>query len=51
MTVGDGVISVWETGAKAGWFVNKGIHQFMYADLGNARFFLFALDRLLGIRF
>jgi hypothetical protein len=51
MTVGGGVISVWEVGAKEGWFVNKGIHQFMYADLGNARFFLFALERLLGIRF
>lgn len=51
MTIGDGVISVWQKGAKAGWFVNKGIHQFMYADLGNARFFLFALDALLGIRF
>lgn len=51
MTIGDGVISVWQTGAKAGWFVNKGIQQFMYADLGNARFFLFALDKLLGIRF
>jgi hypothetical protein len=51
MTIGDGVISVWQTGAKAGWFVNKGIHQFMYADLGNARFFLFALEKLLGIRF
>jgi hypothetical protein len=51
MTIGDGVISVWEKGAKTGWFVNKGVYQFMYADLGNARFFLFALDALLGIRF
>lgn len=51
MTIGDGVISIWETGAKSGWFVNKGIHQFLYADLGNAKFFLLALDKLLGIRF
>ena len=51
MNVGNGVISVWEVGAKEGWFVNKGIHQFMYADLGNARFFLYALEKLVGIRF
>jgi hypothetical protein len=51
MNIGNGVISIWEVGAKEGWFVNSGIHQFMYADLGNARFFLFALEKLLGIRF
>ena len=48
MTIGDGVISVWEVGGKEGWFVNAGIHQFLYADLGNARFFMFALEKLLG---
>jgi len=51
MNIGNGVISIWENGAKEGWFVNSGIHQFMYADLGNARFFLFALEKLVGIRF
>ena len=51
MTIGDGVISVWEVGGKEGWFVNTGIHQIMYAELGNARFFMFALEKLLGIRF
>jgi hypothetical protein len=51
MNVGNGVISVWEIGAKEGWFVNSGIHQFMYHDLGNARFFMFAVKKLLGIRF
>lgn len=51
MLVANGVISVWEVGAKEGWFVNSGIHQFMYHDLGNARFFMFALEKLLGIRF
>lgn len=51
MTIGDGVISVWEVGGKEGWFVNSGIHQFLYAELGNARFFMFALEKLLGIRF
>jgi hypothetical protein len=51
MTIGNGVISIWEVGAQEGWFINKGIHQFMYADLGNARFFLYALEKLVGIRF
>lgn len=51
MTIGNGVVSIWEVGAQAGWFVNKGVHQFMYQDLGNARFFLIAAEKLLGIRF
>jgi hypothetical protein len=51
MTIGNGIIQVWEVGAQEGWFTNSGIHQFMYADLGNARFFMFALEKLLGIRF
>jgi hypothetical protein len=51
MNIGNGVVSIWEIGAKEGWFVNAGIHQFQYADLGNARFFLFALEKLVGIRF
>jgi hypothetical protein len=51
MNIGNGVISIWEVGAKEGWFTNSGIHQFMYADLGNARFFLYALEKLVGIRF
>jgi hypothetical protein len=51
LTLGGGVVSIWEVGAKEGWFVNKGIHQFIYADLANARFFVAALERLLGLRF
>lgn len=51
MTMGNGVLSIWEVGAKEGWFVNSGIHQIMYADIGNARFFTMALEKLMGIRF
>ncbi len=51
MTMGNGVLSIWEVGAKEGWFVNSGIHQIMYADIGNARFFVIALEKLMGIRF
>jgi len=51
MTIGNGVVTIWEVGAQTGWFVNKGVHQFMYHDLGNARFFLIAAEKLLGIRF
>lgn len=51
MTLGNGAFSIWEVGAKEGWFVNSGIHQIMYADIGNARFFTMALEKLLGIRF
>ena len=46
-----GVLSIWETGAKKGWFSSSGITSVKYADLGNARFFLIACDKLLGIRF
>jgi hypothetical protein len=50
MTIDDGIVYVFEHGAKEGWLANKGIHQFPYRDLDNARFFLFALENFLGIR-
>ncbi len=50
ITMGDGVISVWEAGARKGWFVSEGVYQFMYHDLGNARFFTMALEKLLGFQ-
>lgn len=46
-----GNVAIWERGAQAGWFVNQGIHQFPYGNLGNARFFMIACEKLLGIRF
>ncbi|MBX9682072.1 MAG: hypothetical protein K2X38_25210 [Gemmataceae bacterium] len=45
----DGMVSIWERGGKRGWFSKKGIHDFAFASLGNARFFLFAVERMLGI--
>lgn len=45
----DGMVSIWERGGKRGWFSKKGIHDFPFASLGNARFFLFAVDRILGV--
>src|SRR5260370_40890174 len=50
MTLGNGIVTIWEVGAKKGWFASEGVHQFMYHDLGNARFFTLALQKLLGIR-
>ncbi|MSQ93510.1 MAG: hypothetical protein EXR98_03015 [Gemmataceae bacterium] len=50
ITMGDGVITVWEVGAKKGWFASDGVHQFMYHDLGNARFFAMALEKLVKFR-
>lgn len=46
-----GVIAITEVGGKAGWFTSHGVHKIVYKDLANARFFLFALDKLLGYRF
>jgi hypothetical protein len=51
ITVDNGIISIREVGGKQGWFANKGVHQFAYQDLGNAQFFSFAMDKMLGIRF
>jgi len=45
----DGMVSIWERGGKRGWFSSKGIHDFPFASLGNARFFLFAVERFLGV--
>jgi hypothetical protein len=45
----NGMVSIWERGGKRGWFSSKGIHDFAFASLGNARFFLFAVERILGV--
>lgn len=50
IAIENGVVSIWEVGGKKGWFSTTGVHSFAYGDLGNARFFLFALEKLLGIR-
>lgn len=50
VAIENGVVSIWEVGGKKGWFSSTGVHSFAYGDLGNARFFLIALEKLLGIR-
>lgn len=49
--VENGIVYIKEVGGKQGWFSNTGVHQFAYQDLGNAQFFSFAMDKMLGIRF
>lgn len=48
--ISQGVFAVREPGAKEGWFSSHGVHKFPYHDLGNAQFFLFVLERLVGVR-
>ncbi|MFO0969036.1 MAG: hypothetical protein U0793_26075 [Gemmataceae bacterium] len=48
--INQGVVSITEVGGKQGWFSSKGVHSFAYKDLGNARFFLFALHKLVGFK-
>ncbi len=50
MRIEAGMVSIWQHGAKKGWFTDTGIISFSYAELGNARFFVYALEKLLGIR-
>jgi hypothetical protein len=50
MPIQNGVVAIHEHGATQGWFSSSGIHSFPYQDLGNARFFLYACEKLLGIR-
>lgn len=45
----NGRVSVREVGGKRGWFSNKGIHDFPYEDLGNAQFFLYAVQQVLRV--
>jgi len=48
--IDQGVVAILEPGAKEGWFSSKGVYKFNYQDLANAQFFLFLMDRLLGVR-
>ena len=50
ITMNNGIVYVKEAGGKQGWFSNTGIHQFAYKDLGNAQFFIFAVEKLLEIQ-
>jgi hypothetical protein len=48
--IDQGVVSIREPGAKEGWFSSTGVHKFNYNELANAQFFLFLMDRLVGVR-
>lgn len=48
--ISQGVVAILEPGAKEGWFSSKGVYKFNYQDLANAQFFLFLMERLLGVR-
>jgi hypothetical protein len=39
------------THKDAGWFSRKGKFSFSYSTMANARLFLLAIDKLMGIRF
>lgn len=43
-----GTFQVRSTEAHEGWFRRRGIYEFDYADLANAKLFLITLERLLG---
>jgi hypothetical protein len=47
----DGSLKIKRTDAKEGWFSSQGVFSFPYAQMANARLFLIATDRLLGIAF
>jgi hypothetical protein len=51
VSIAGGVFKIKRKGAKEGWFRSEGVFQFAYGNMANARVFLLALDRLLGLRF
>ncbi len=51
ISIGDGVFKVKRTDAKEGWFSSKGVVQFPYASMSNAKLFLIAINRILGYSF
>jgi|GEM_PF-1298508 len=46
-----GVMEFQQIGAKKGWFSSKGVFQFDYKDIANARLFLLLLDKKMNVRF
>ncbi|HWE36350.1 MAG TPA: hypothetical protein VG406_07230 [Isosphaeraceae bacterium] len=51
VSIAGGVFKVKRKDAKEGWFRSEGVFQFAYGNMANARVFLLALDKLLGLRF
>lgn len=49
INAGDGVLKIKRIDAKEGWFSSKGVFQFSYQQMANARLFLIAIDRLLNV--
>jgi hypothetical protein len=48
LTLQNGYFTIHSNGAR--WFSSQGKHGFRYAELGNARLFLIAVQKLLGYR-
>jgi hypothetical protein len=48
--IDQGVVAIMEPGAREGWFTSEGVYKFAYGDLANAQFFLFLMERLVGVR-
>jgi hypothetical protein len=51
ISISQGVFKVKRADAKEGWFSSRGVFQFPYGTMANARVFLLVCDRLLGVRF
>jgi hypothetical protein len=51
ISIADGVFKVKRVDAQEGWFSSKGVVQFTYASMSNAKLFLIALHRILGYSF
>jgi hypothetical protein len=50
VSVKNGYFTMKRKDAKVGWFSSEGVFTFPYANMANARVFLFALDKLGGIQ-
>ncbi|CAK9002499.1 Uncharacterized protein SCF082_LOCUS7371 [Durusdinium trenchii] len=49
LSISDGTFNIKTHDAK--WFGSKGKYRFNYGRMGNAKLFVFSLERLLGVRF
>ncbi len=48
--IDQGVVSILEPDAHEGWFSSTGVYKFAYNELANAQFFLFLMDKLIGVK-
>lgn len=50
VTIHRGRFTIKRKDAKVGWFSSTGVFEFPFEDVANARFFLFAVDRIAGLK-